>query len=71
MEGLSFTRTLHDQQETGGKFIPVLLTGSEFTHQQIVEAIQTGVSQILVSPITTSGLGRKVESIRSALNPAA
>lgn len=71
MTGLDCTRKLHNQQERGGKFIPVLLAGSEFTKAQVIEAIQTGVSQLIVTPIIAGELGKKVEAIQSAFNSAA
>lgn len=71
MDGLEFTQALHDQQYGGGKFIPVLLTGSEFTRDEVVTAIQNGVSHLLLTPIVAGELKKKVDSIRGTLGSAA
>lgn len=71
MDGLEFTQTLHDQQYGGGKFIPVLLTGSEFTRDEVVTAIQNGVSHLILTPVVSGLLKQKLESVRGLISSAA
>jgi len=68
MQGIELLRTVRADAEL--KHLPFLMVTAETQKENIIEAVQAGVSNYVVKPFTAEALQRKLEKIFAQAQPA-
>ena len=67
MQGIELLRAVRADAEL--KYLPFLMVAAEAQKENIVEAVQSGVSNYVVKPFTAEALQEKLEKIFSKAEP--
>lgn len=62
MGGLELTQEIRKLQKSA--YTPILMLGEEFTRDEVIDAINGGVNQMLIKPVHPDSLATKIRAVR-------